>query len=353
MSFKHIILAGTFDHLHFGHKQFINTATNKASLLSCGLTTNWVKKNKKYPLAIQSYKKRFQNLKNFLEKEQEQNKVKIFPLNDAFGPAISNPKIDAIATTKENLKTSFLINKKRGNNGLKPLSINLIDLVKTKDHQKLSSTRIRKGEINCNGLIYQQLFPKNKTLYLPSNQRSCFKKPMGQLLTGPTSNISWTGLKASKKIRSENDHPLDDKNHQFPLIITVGDITTQAFFLNKLPINLAIIDHRCQRKPIAFNLHRQIKKTAGFNYLVKNNPGTLSPESINLFQKTLLKTLFSKQTGIIQVKGEEDLLVLPAILLSPLKTLVFYGQPNKGLVQVEVTEEAKNKALNLLKKFSY
>ena len=342
MKFKHIILAGTFDHFHFGHKQFINTALHQASQISCGLTTNWVKKSKKYPLAIQSYKKRLQNLRNFLEKGQ-QNKVKIFPLNDPFGPAVSSSSLDAIAATKENLKKTILINKERKIRGLKPLSISLTDLVKTKDRQKLSSTRIRKGEINHNGLIYQELFPKNKTLYLPCNQRSYFKKPMGQLLTGPTNNISWTGLKAFKKISA----------YQSPLIITVGDITTQAFFLNKLPINLAIIDNRCQRKPIAFNLHRQIKKTAGFNYLVKNNPGTLSPESINVFQKTLLKILFSKQIGIVQVKGEEDLLVLPAILLSPLKTLVFYGQPNKGLVQVEVTERVKEKTLDLLKKFSY
>jgi len=337
------MLAGTFDHLHLGHKQFINTAINKACQVSCGLTTSWIKKSKQYSLAIQPYKKRLQSLINFLEKRQKQNKVKIFPLNSPFGPAISTLSLDSIAATKESLKGAILVNEKRKIRNLKPLSISFIDLVKTQDRKKLSSTRIRKGEINRQGFIYQQLFPKNKTFYLPSNQRHYFKKPMGKLLTGPSSNISWASLKALKKI----------KTRQSPLIITVGDITTQAFLLNQLPIKLAIIDYRCQRKPISFNFHHQLKKRAAFYQQVKNNPGTLASTTINAFKKILPQVSLTDQLGIIQVKGEEDLLALPAILLSPLKTLIFYGQPNKGLVQVEVTEKIKEKALNLLKKFSY
>ena len=84
---------------------------------------------------------------------------------------------------------------------------------------------------------------------------------------------------------------------------------------------------------------------------VKNDPGTLSSSTINAFKKILPQIVnppVNRQKAIIQIKGEEDLLVLPAVLLSPLKTLIFYGQPNKGLVQIKVTEEMKKKVLDLL-----
>lgn len=57
----------------------------------------------------------------------------------------------------------------------------------------------------------------------------------------------------------------------------------------------------------------------------------------------------SKQTYVILVSGEEDLAVIPCILLSPLETLVLYGQPDKGMVEIEVTLEIKNSLCTLLK----
>ena len=51
------------------------------------------------------------------------------------------------------------------------------------------------------------------------------------------------------------------------------------------------------------------------------------------------------------VKGEEDLLALPAILFAPLNSVVLYGQIDLGVVMVEVTEEKKKGVEEILKKF--
>jgi hypothetical protein len=51
------------------------------------------------------------------------------------------------------------------------------------------------------------------------------------------------------------------------------------------------------------------------------------------------------------IEGEEDLAVLPAILLSPLSWVVIYGQPEEGLVYIPITQEIKLKSLKLLQKF--
>jgi len=52
----------------------------------------------------------------------------------------------------------------------------------------------------------------------------------------------------------------------------------------------------------------------------------------------------------LKISGEEDLLGLPIIELAPVGSLVFYGQPNKGIVAVHVDPETKGIARSLLEK---
>jgi len=339
--YKNLVLAGTFDHLHSGHQLFIKTSLKNADKVWCGITTDWISQEKVLPTALQSFKQRLEGLNNLFKQNKVAKKVEIFPLDNFFGPAVFTNKFQAISVTKESYDGANNINKKRLLKGLKPLAILTIDLIKTTDQKTLSSTRIRLGEINRRGLLYQQFLPENKTLYLPTQERAYFKQPLGRLLTGTNVNLSWAGLKALKILRQK----------QFSFIITVGDITTQAFMLNNLPINLAIVDYRSQRQPIPFNLHRQLQNQAQFFYEVNNDPATLSAGAIKILAKMMPKLLMNQQLGIIKVNGEEDLLVLVAILLAPLKTAIFYGQPNKGIVQVEVTEKLKEKVVSLIKKF--
>jgi hypothetical protein len=48
------------------------------------------------------------------------------------------------------------------------------------------------------------------------------------------------------------------------------------------------------------------------------------------------------------IDGEEDLLALVAVLYAPEKSLVVYGQPNEGMVVVEVTKEKKTETCKFL-----
>ena len=50
----------------------------------------------------------------------------------------------------------------------------------------------------------------------------------------------------------------------------------------------------------------------------------------------------------LTVNGEEDLLVLPVCIHAPENSVILYGQPNKGLVLVQITTEIRNKAQALL-----
>ena len=53
----------------------------------------------------------------------------------------------------------------------------------------------------------------------------------------------------------------------------------------------------------------------------------------------------------IVIKGEEDLLVLPASLLAPLGAVVVYGQADFGIILVKVDESIKEKIYGLIKQF--
>ncbi len=337
---KSLILAGTFDHLHKGHQQFIKTAAAQADFVFCGLAKNWRTRNKVFPQTIQSFSQRLNFLQKFLKDSQIKNKTRIFPLKNPFEPAVSDPQLEAIAATPDTFLGALKVNQKRKKAHLPPLRILKINLVKTADQNTLSSTRIRAGEIDRQGLVYQRLLDYQNTLYLPPTQRRYFKKPLGKLIAGSKTNMAWASLQAFNHI----------SHTHYPLIMTVGDISTQAFLLNNLPLDLAIFDNRCQRQTVAPHLHLRLKKQAGFIFKTLNQPGTVSAQAAQTMANalTLLK---NKSQGIIEVEGEEDLLVLPLVLLSPLKSLIFYGQPHKGLVCIKVTEKVKTTTLKLLQKF--
>jgi len=52
----------------------------------------------------------------------------------------------------------------------------------------------------------------------------------------------------------------------------------------------------------------------------------------------------------IFVRGEEDLAAVPAMLMAPEGSAVLYGQPDQGVVLVQITESKKEEIRDLLTK---
>ena len=55
--------------------------------------------------------------------------------------------------------------------------------------------------------------------------------------------------------------------------------------------------------------------------------------------------------SLVLVDGEEDLAVLPLILILPDSSVILYGQPNEGVVFCEVNPTLRKKAEELLSCF--
>ncbi len=158
---------------------------------------------------------------------------------------------------------------------------------------------------------------------LPDSLRDQLKIPLGILL--PIDQDNKTNIQKY----------LSDESY----IITVGDRTTEKMIDFDLIPSLQIIDGLEKR------IKRDIIKLgSAFELKIDNPAAEITLESIEIIKKA-----FSLNPPIrLTVNGEEDLLVLPACIHAPENSVILYGQPNKGLVLVQITTEIRNKAQALL-----
>jgi len=161
-------------------------------------------------------------------------------------------------------------------------------------------------------------------LQLPDDLRDQLKKPLGDLISD----------------NDPNKENIIKKNFAESVIITVGDRTTENMLQLGLKPQIQIIDgleKRNQRIVPADD-------TINTNLSCRNPPGEITEESIQVIQKA-----FSSEPPVrITVDGEEDLLVIPACIFAPENSVVMYGQPNEGLVIVQVTPEILAKIQKIL-----
>lgn len=158
---------------------------------------------------------------------------------------------------------------------------------------------------------------------LPDSLRDQFKTPLGILLP----------------IGEDNKENIQKYILKNSYIVTVGDQTTEKMINFGLTPSLQIIDGFEKRQK------RDLPKLGNATELKIDNPAAeITLESIDLIKKAFTMTSPVR----ITVFGEEDLLVLPVCIHAPDNSVVLYGQPNEGLVLVEITTEIRNKAQTLL-----
>jgi phosphopantetheine adenylyltransferase/uncharacterized protein (UPF0218 family) len=340
--YKTVVVAGTFDRLHKGHQKLLQKALISGQKVVCALTTPAMNRNKILAQTIQSFTKRQDSIKTFFKWHKADKRMTIEPLNDRFGPTLQKTPIQAIVATKETEKGVDLINQTRINKNLSPLGKIILPKIQAQDKGQLSSTRIRLGEISRQGKVFSLLF-KNKDLTLPENQKKHFQKPLGKLLRSDNQSLNLSVFQAKKEIAKKPT----------PLVITVGDIVTQSFWRQNIPFSLAVIDKKNKRQPLHNSFHKTLFSNITLVKHAQNLPGTISSQAAGIIKKVLADLIMTNQKAILEINGEEDLMVVPLSLLAPLGSLVFYGQPDKGIVTVRVNETVKTKIFNLLAKFVF
>jgi len=122
------------------------------------------------------------------------------------------------------------------------------------------------------------------------------------------------------------------KKKKYQTIISIGDCCSLNLYSD-----VKIFDGRIRRK--------KIKNIPRFHFKVKNPPGLIKKEVWPKIEKAI------KEKKNIFVEGEEDLLVMPAILLSKKNTAIVYGFPQKGICLIEISPSIKKEIRELFKKF--
>jgi len=162
-------------------------------------------------------------------------------------------------------------------------------------------------------------------LVLTQDLRNSLKKPLGKLLQGSGPEI-YDQLAATISIEKP------------PRVIFVGDSVSRKAHSKGIRSDVFIID--CKEKRVRTERF-DVAKTRTFR--VRNDPGTIGSEAWAAVGEAI-------QSGdaVMIVDGEEDLLTLVAMAVAPLRSFVVYGQPNEGLVLVEVDDTARKTAWCLI-----
>ncbi|VDO37428.1 unnamed protein product [Brugia timori] len=167
-SYDSVVLGGTFDRLHNGHKLLLSRAVMAASKrIICGITCgdmikreNIFREGKKrcYQSSIsekvlwelmESFEERAKNVQKFVEDISCTVRCEVHPIMDPYGPSIVDPDLRAIVVSSETEKGGHAVNDRRKEKNLPVLDLIKINLIDGKDEligeYKLSSSTRRRA----------------------------------------------------------------------------------------------------------------------------------------------------------------------------------------------------------------
>jgi pantetheine-phosphate adenylyltransferase len=145
-----IAVGGTFDRLHKGHKLLLARAFDTGKVVYVGLASDeFARRNGKH--LSRSFDERKAALESYLRVRYPGRDYRIGRLDASFGPIMYTAAVEAIAVSPETAAVVKEANKVRRDRGLEDLKVEVQPMVLAYDGRKISSTRIRAGEINEEG----------------------------------------------------------------------------------------------------------------------------------------------------------------------------------------------------------
>lgn len=146
--FELVAIGGTFDIIHAGHKILLAKAFEISNEVIIGLTSDNLATRKGKRL-VNDYKYRYDVLIKSLKKFED--KFQIHKLENDFGPAVLQEKVQALIVSEETERQGVTLNKLRAERNLQPVEIILVPMVLAQDGTRISTTRIRNSEIDKDG----------------------------------------------------------------------------------------------------------------------------------------------------------------------------------------------------------
>lgn len=130
-------------------------------------------------------------------------------------------------------------------------------------------------------------------------------------------------------------------------IIAVGDQTIVNLLGAKIIPDIAVYDGICQRKEVPrewMTLIREAAMREGGSIRAPNMPGTINPK-----MEARVRDVLSIGGGWVEIEGEDDLCSLVVMAYARAGSVLLYGQPNAGMVWVEIDEKKQKEAQEILR----
>jgi hypothetical protein len=159
-----------------------------------------------------------------------------------------------------------------------------------------------------------------RDLVLPAKDREVFKEPLGTELY---------------------DSDLESFHAQTTLI-TVGDVVSLTFRKHGIRPFLSIYDGITERREMT-----------EFATLVEGEEKDEVVNPAGRITRQLVESIRGRiegSGGLIKVIGEEDLALIPVVLLAPTGTDIVYGWPGKCMMRITTDEGIKSKMEQLMSK---
>jgi len=151
--FKVVLVGGTFDEFHKGHRALIMKAFDAGNRVLIGLCSDDFARELRKPHEVAPYDERLRELKSFLSVCGVLDRAEIKALNDPYGVTLSSGCAEAIVVSGETKPRAHEINEKRRAKGLPPLRIIVVEMVPAENHVPISTTRVRRREIDREGRL--------------------------------------------------------------------------------------------------------------------------------------------------------------------------------------------------------
>ncbi len=148
--FDLVAMGGTFDVIHKGHITLLSEAFSISSKVIIGLTSeDWASKNGKD--LLNNFDKRLEKLVKTIEKNFPNTSFEISKLDNDFGPAVLEKKVQALVVSDETSNQGEVLNKLRKQKNLPPVDVLVVPMCLAKDGNKISTSRIKNQEIDYDG----------------------------------------------------------------------------------------------------------------------------------------------------------------------------------------------------------
>lgn len=157
MRYRKVLVGGTFDFFHDGHRALLRKAYEIGERVCIGICSDSMQELlQKDAAGVSPLAVRLWSVLNFLHENGWLGRTEIVVINDPFGPGVKDREAEAVVVSPETRTRAEQMNEIRKKNNLPPLEIVEVPFVLAEDGKPISSIRIRYGEIDEHGKVIKK-----------------------------------------------------------------------------------------------------------------------------------------------------------------------------------------------------